>query len=80
MWPSDGYWVVVGELGSGEYIDAHTARTLSFGPPDLPSSWYGGSRWLQYYLRVWEEAQKEEEMQVLAASSTYTHLSTPLLG
>ena len=25
--------------------------------PEPPAAWYGGSRWFQYYLRLWEEAR-----------------------
>lgn len=66
----DGYWVLVGELPSGEYIDAHTGGWLSFDKPALPSAWYGGSHWLQYYLRVWEEAQKPPGLQCTAIYSS----------
>lgn len=62
--------MVIGELVSGGYIDAHTAGVLSYAPPALPSAWYGGSRWLQYYLRLWEEAQKPEAMQCPAIFSS----------
>mmetsp|Transcript_2477 Transcript_2477/g.5579 ORF Transcript_2477/g.5579 Transcript_2477/m.5579 type:complete len:184 (-) Transcript_2477:72-623(-) len=60
---NDGYFVVASSLRTGGHIDAHTGGELSFDPPAVPSAWYGGSHWLQYYLRVWEEAQKPQGRQ-----------------
>ncbi len=55
----DGYWVIAGQLEGGEMVDvAGGGGPLNFEKPALPSQFYGGSRWLQYYLRVWEEARE----------------------
>ena len=55
----DGYWVIAGQLEGGEMVDvASGGGPLNFEKPALPSQFYGGSRWLQYYLRVWEEARE----------------------
>ena len=58
MHPRATRQVVVGTLPNGTVIDAATVGAVSFGPPPLPSAWYGSSRWLQYYLRLQHEARK----------------------
>ena len=59
----DGYWVIAGQLEGGQMVDvAGGGRPLNFEKPALPSQFYGGSRWLQYYLRVWEEAREPVEL------------------
>mmetsp|Transcript_43685 Transcript_43685/g.76979 ORF Transcript_43685/g.76979 Transcript_43685/m.76979 type:complete len:111 (+) Transcript_43685:197-529(+) len=42
---------------------AYHAGPLTFDPPALPSAWYGGSHFLQYFLRLQFDALKPEGMQ-----------------
>ena len=59
----DGWWAVAGQLHDGTLVDAVRGGPLTDARPEPPAGWYGGSRWLQYYLRLWEEARKPRSQQ-----------------
>ena len=59
---------VAGQRRDGTMVDAARGGTLTYARPEPPPAWYGGSRWLQYYLRLWEEARKPRLQQVSAAT------------
>lgn len=72
-----GYWVVGAALVTPphEPVDVVSGRPLSLTPPPLPSAWYGGSRWLQHYIRLWVEAFKppSEQRTVLYSALVQHH-------
>ena len=76
----DGYWVVVGQRVEGDLFDVVGGGPLTFARPELPSAWYGGSRWLQYYLRLWEEARKPKRSQNTAIFSAMVQWHCGRLG
>ena len=67
----DGWFVLPAQMVTGELRDVATGGPLDFARPPLPSAWYvaaaatpaTASRWLQYHLRIWEEARKPERQQ-----------------
>ena len=59
----DGWWAVAGQRYDGTLVDAARGGPLTDARPEPPAEWYGGSRWLQYYLRLWEEARKPKLQQ-----------------
>ena len=66
----DGWFVLPAQMVTGE-LRGLRRQTLDFARPPLPSAWYvaaaatpaTASRWLQYHLRIWEEARKPERQQ-----------------
>ena len=65
----DGWWAVAGQRRDGTMVDAVHGGPLTDARPEPPAEWYGGSRWLQYYLRLWEEARKPRLQQNTALFS-----------
>ena len=65
----DGWWAVAGQRHDGTLVDAARGGPLTDARPEPPAGWYGGSRWLQYYLRLWEEARKPKPQQNTALFS-----------
>ena len=63
------WWAVAGQRHDGTLVDAARGGPLKDARPEPPAEWYGGSRWLQFYLRLWEEARKPKPQQNTALFS-----------